>query len=260
MMATLFAVCTVTGETCNLISAKHMHDDRYCFDDPLLISNLNENFVQTPNTILFDSGASVHCCPLSFGSSWPLSPLHGTTPQLRSVSGEAITVHGKRLVGLQLGTHVVHIQFYVCDVHFPVISVSRLTSQGYVTHLEKKEMTLTAPTGEVIDIHCTGPTFYLEPTVLDYVENHFVHVCTAMKVQLAAVTLDSKKQVFYHADRWKLDGQTLVRLHKRPRKTLFVPTGTKDMPVTVEELAEQRLTEVIFADGTTQVIEDNWVT
>ena len=261
MIATLMAVCTITGESCNMNTSDFcVPHDRYLFNDPLLVSHLNATFRPNLNTILFDSGASVHCCPLSFGENWPLLPLHGVSPELKSVSGQSIPVYGKRLVGLQLGSHVAHIQFYVCDVHFPVISVSRLTAQGYVTHIEAKEMTLTAPTGEVIDIHCTGPMFYLQPKIMKYVQEDFDDVCTSMQTQLAAVTLDSKKQIFYHADRWNLEGQNLVRLHKRPRKTLFVPTGTKDMPVNVDELAEQRITEVTYADGTTQVLEDNWVT
>lgn len=58
----------------------------------------------------------------------------------------------------------------------------------------------------------------------------------------------------------KLEGQQVVRIHKRHRKSLFVPTGAKDMPVGLDEFAEQRRTEVTFEDGTIQVLEDNWVT
>ncbi len=93
-----------------------------------------------------------------------------------------------------------------------------------------------------------------------------------MKLQLAAVTLcknktfvagtseETKKPVFYHADQWKLEGNVLTRLHKRPRKTMFVPLGTRDLPVDAEELADFRRTEVTFADGKTQVFEDSWRT
>ena len=73
---------------------------------------------------------------------------------------------------------------------------------------------------------------------------------------VAAGTTDtstSKKAIFYNADRWKLEGHTLTRLHKRPRKPLFVPVGTKDLPVDPDELMELRTTEVTFADGRTQV-------
>ena len=41
---------------------------------------------------------------------------------------------------------------------------------------------------------------------------------------------------------------------------MFVPLGTKDIPVNSEELVELRRTEVTFEDGTTQTLEDNWRT
>ena len=38
--------------------------------------------------ILFDSGAATHCCPKDFASEWPLLPLTGKAPPLRSISGQ----------------------------------------------------------------------------------------------------------------------------------------------------------------------------
>ena len=273
-VATMLATFTLgqslmTHDTC-------LTDRKYVFGDPLLVNNLNANFSPDENTVLFDSGASVHCCPLKFGESWPLLPLHGVVPQLKSVSGDPITVYGKRIVGIELDNHVCYLHFYVCDVHLPVVSVSRLTAQGYITHLAKDNMTLTSPSGEEIKVHCTGPMFYLQPNIVDFKQNDFDYICSCMVSQLASTTSgtsntlvagastvdtsSSKKPVFYHADRWKLEGHTLTRLHKRPRKTLFVPLGTKDMPLDVEELVDVRTTEVIYADGRTQTLEDNWRT
>ena len=120
------------------------------------------------STVLFDSGASVHCCPLNFGEQWPLLPLHGTVPQLKTVSGDPITTYGKRIVGLLLDGHVCYLQFYVCDVHIAVVSVSRLTSQGYTTYLSKDHLTLTAPDSTCIRVHRKGPMFYLQPIVIQY--------------------------------------------------------------------------------------------
>lgn len=203
MIATLVAVCTIPATSCSqpCVPNDRCLFDRCLFHDPLLVSNLCENFTPTKNAVLFDSGASVHCCPPCFGSNWPLLPLHGITPEHKFTSGEVINVHGKRLVGSRLEIHVAHIQFYVCDIHFPLISVSRLTAQGYATHLETNEMTWTAPSAEVVCVHCAGPMFYLEPTILQYVEENFDNVCASMKMQLAATTLDSTKQIFYPADR-----------------------------------------------------------
>lgn len=50
----------------------------------------------------------------------------------------------------------------------------------------------------------------------------------------------------------------LIRLHPRARKTLFVPNGTKDRPIPVEDLANQRTTEMEFEDGTKRTFTDNW--
>ena len=195
-------------------------------------------------------------------------------PKLRTVSGAPITVRGKRIIGLELDGHICYLHFYVCDVHLPVVSVSRLTAQGYITHLAKDSMSLVSPSGDLITIHCAGPMSYLHPRIVRFDQGTFDFICDSMKFQLAAITLKkdesfvagagttdtstSKKPIFYHADRWKLEGQTLTRLHKRPRKTLFVPVGTKDLPVDPDELIELRTTEVTFADGRTQTLEDSW--
>ena len=45
-------------------------------------------------------------------------------------------------------------------------------------------------------------------------------------------------------------GQCVDWLHPRARKTPFVPNGTKDRPVSVEDLASRRVTEMELADGT----------
>ena len=200
-VATLMTVCAL-GE-----SLAMKPNPLVCFGDPLLVSNLNANFVPNNSTVLFDSGASVHCCPLRFGEEWPLLPLHGISPQLHSVSGDPIVVHGKRIVGLELDGHVCYLHFYVCDVHLPVVSVSRLTTQGYVTHLARNNMTLTAPTGQVVTVHCTGPMFYLQPKKLPFNQPDFDAICMHMQSHLCAITFadsslvaaaatSAKKQIF----------------------------------------------------------------
>ena len=88
-----------------------MTNSQYMFDDPLLVENLIANFMPDNKALLFDSGASVHCCPLSFASNWPLLPLHGVVPNLKTVSGDPLVVHGKRIVGLSLKGHVCYLQF-----------------------------------------------------------------------------------------------------------------------------------------------------
>jgi len=63
--------------------------------------------------------------------------------------------------------------------------------------------------------------------------------------------------VYYHADRWVLKGNMLLRLRLRATKTFFVPNGTQDRPVPVEDLAPRRVTEMELADGTKRTFTDN---
>ena len=46
----------------------------------------------------------------------------------------------------------------------------------------------------------------------------------------------------YRNDKWELEWNTLVRYHKRPRRTLFSPRGTRDRPLELDELANMRET------------------
>ena len=68
--------------------------------------------------ILFDSGAATHCCPKDFASEWPLLPLTGNASPLRSISGQPLTVFGRRLVEGQ----PCFLHFYVCEsAMFPTV-------------------------------------------------------------------------------------------------------------------------------------------
>jgi hypothetical protein len=123
IVATLMTVCTL-GAKAEQLGNTCMTNSTSFFNDPLLVSNLNANFTPNNSTLLFDSGASVHCCPPGFGDEWPLLPLHGISPQLRSVSGDPVTAYGKRIVRLELDGHTCYLHFYVCDVYLPVVPVS----------------------------------------------------------------------------------------------------------------------------------------
>ena len=66
--------------------------------------------------ILFDSGASATFCPKNLGKEWPLLPLNGEPPALRSISGQPVHVYGRRLILMTLDGVPVCFHFYVCDV------------------------------------------------------------------------------------------------------------------------------------------------
>ena len=63
---------------------------------------------------------------------------------------------------------------------------------------------------------------------------------------------------YSHTDKWELSGNTLTRTHKRSRATFFSPAGTKDPPVGLEDLADERTTFLEYEDGSKETLVDNW--
>ena len=87
---------------------------------------------------MIDSGAATHVCPLWFASQFPLhKPVHGTGPQLRTVTNQQIKLDGYRWVCVtNHSRQQVVIPFYVCDVKQPILSVTRLVEQGFQLTLD----------------------------------------------------------------------------------------------------------------------------
>ena len=83
--------------------------------------------------IMLDSGAATHVCPPWFADNYPihkLAPEQG--PQLRTVTNKEIQSHGVRWVYyMQRQGQPIVIRFYVCNVHDPILSVTRLAEQGF---------------------------------------------------------------------------------------------------------------------------------
>ena len=54
------------------------------------------------------------------------------------------------------------------------------------------------------------------------------------------------------------DGRRVhVRVHHESREALFAPEATTGSP-DADKLAEERLTEVVYQDGTSETIRDRW--
>ena len=89
-------------------------------------------------SLMIDSGAATHVCPLWFASQFPLQQLaHGTGPKLRTVTNQHTKLHGNRWVCMtnHSGQQIV-IPFYVCEVKQPTLSVTRLVEQGFQLTLD----------------------------------------------------------------------------------------------------------------------------
>ena len=93
-------------------------------DQDRLTSFHNRSGIVDATWILFDSGASANCCPPWFAEDYPLLPVGGNCPILRSISGKTLDIIGKRVVELDCGGHSLCIHFYVCQsIPFPLVSV-----------------------------------------------------------------------------------------------------------------------------------------
>ena len=237
------------------------------FVDTFLHEQLISAVEDSTPWILFDSGASAHCCPPDFGEQWPLLPLNGNGPPLKSVTGQPLNMYGRRLVGLNLDGQDCFMNFYVCDVPYPIVSVARLQLQGFRVALDGPDsLGLFMPNGKVVSIHRKGSLLFLGPNILPFDKPRFEEVCQEFHSKFGSdssgTIAPTFKPTIYHNDSWELDPQraVLIRHHKRARRALFTPGGTKDRPIPVEDVASRRTTYVRFEDGREETIADNWRT
>ena len=224
-------------------------------EEHLLVSSISNH----DDWILFGSGAATHCCPKDFTSDWPLLPLTGRAPPLRSISGQPLTVFARRIVKMNFDGQDSFLHFYVCDVPYCVVSVGRLLRQGYSVQLSSEEHSLVNPEGCRIPVERHGLLLFLRPTLLPFNQPEFEQMCNLLKDPSTSGTLVAHTAPQYsHTDKWELSGNTLTRTHKRSRATFFSPDGTKDRPVGLEDLADERTTFLEYEDGSKETLVDNW--
>ena len=154
-------------------------------EEHLLVSSISNQ----EDWILFDSGAATHCCPKDFASDWPLLPLTGRAPPLRSISGQPLTVFGRRIVKMNFDGQDSFLHFYVCDVPYCVVSVGRLLRQGYSVQLSSEDHALVNPEGCRIPVERHGSLFFLRPTLLPFNKPEFEQMCNLLKDPSTSGTL-----------------------------------------------------------------------
>ena len=125
-------------------------------EEHLLVSSISNH----DDWILCDSGAATHCCPLL--------PLTGRAPPLRSISGQPLTVFGRRILKMNFGGQDSFLHFYVCDVPYCVVSVGRLLRQGYSVQLSSEDHSLVNSEGCRIPVERHGSLLFLRPTLLPF--------------------------------------------------------------------------------------------
>ena len=248
------------------------------FEDVFIDQHLTVAPTVDTSWILFDSGTAANCCPKNFAPEWPLLPIAGVKPPLRSVTGQPLKIYGRKLVGMKSGNCEFYLHFYVTDIDYPLVSVGRLLNQGCQVELSSEEMVLKSPCGSKIPFHRRGSLLFMKPSLLLFNSVEYEPVCVTFhekfKPKISESTSNKNtpkdlvaptsgfKPIYYHADRWYFDTSrnVLIRYHKRQRKNLFTPERTSDRPVELEKIAQLRKTFVTFEDKTEQVIEDDWRT
>ena len=276
----LTPTCEISGnsscnfETLETVGLKHVNLPD--FEDRFIDQHLTVAPTVDTSWILFDSGAAANCCPKNFAPEWPLLPITGTKPPLRSVTGQPLKIYGRKLVGMRSGDCEFYLHFYVTDIEYPLVSVGRLLNQGYQVELSSEEMVLKSPCGSKIPLHRHGSLLFMKPSLQVFDSVDFESVCVTFHEKFKPNNVESTsnektpkdlvaptsgfKPTYYHADRWYFDTSrnVLIRYHKRQRKNLFTPEGTSDRPVELDKIAQLRKTFVTFEDKSEQVIEDDW--
>ena len=231
--------------------------------------------------ILFDSGAAAHCCPADYAPDYPLLPVGKDPPKLRSVTGKPLNILGRKLIKYDAAGVSLFVNYYVCDVPFCLVSVARMLLQGYWTVLGKDCMKLMTPQEETINVTRHGTLLYLTPSIVAY-DTESMSTCeraldeymNTLGVDLNSVDVpptdpgtDAVEQLktlintiqpkYYHTDSWQLDEAncTLTRIHKRPRRTKFMPDRS-DCPVEMDRLTGTRITTMDFGEGRVETVTE----
>ena len=99
---------------------------------------INEANSHTEAEIMIDSGAATHVCPPWFEQNSPLYTLQqGQGPSLRTATDEKINMYGyKWALMANNDNYKIVVPFYVCDVKQPIMSVTKLTEQGFNIQLK----------------------------------------------------------------------------------------------------------------------------
>ena len=124
--------------------------------DMRMFVNLNKD------ELMIDCGAATHVCPIWFASATQTYdiPEH-ERPNLRTATEDPIEVYGYKWVYMtNENNQQIVIPFYVCSVSQPILSVTRLTEQGFTIHLSEQP-TITHPNGLEAKLRAKKGTFFL---------------------------------------------------------------------------------------------------
>ena len=121
-----------------------------------MMTNLNKD------ELMIDSGAATRVCPVWFASTTQTYDIpEQERPNLRTAIQDPIEVYGYKWVYMtNESNQQIVIPFYVCSVSQPILSVTRLTEQGFTVHLSEQP-TITHPNGFEAKLRAKEGTYFL---------------------------------------------------------------------------------------------------
>ena len=137
--------------------------------------------------------------------------------------------------------HPIVIPFYVCDVQKPILSVTRLSEQGFHINFNDNP-TITHCKGFTSSLKQKDGLYFLPTRVVPLPDNMVLSIrqtSNGTKATISPVTLTSTGLGTMrggNTDLWTYnDDGYLVRVHKRARKALFTPDANT-CPVPLDNL------------------------
>ena len=151
---------------------------------PVITMNSNGNDHNTDTTssgttdtihIMIDSGAATHVCPLWFADNYPVYKIdQAQSPNLRTVTNKTIQCYGVRWVYMQSRGQPIVIPFYVCDIHDPILSVTRLAEQGFDIRFNDAP-TMRHDKGFNVPLVQQHNLYYLPATIMNLGQHQQLH-------------------------------------------------------------------------------------
>ena len=173
----------------------------------------------TDNThIMIDSGAATHVCPLWFADKYPIHKVEESQqPNLRTVTNKTIHCYGVRWVYMQSRGQPIVIPFYVCDIHDPILSVTRLAEQGFDIRFNDTP-TMRHNKGFDVSLVQQHNLYYLPATIMNLEQHQQLQLRRTpegMIAMIAPTTLTQsgpptspwRKQWLLELQQWRIPGE-----------------------------------------------------
>ena len=159
-----------------------------------------EQTASTTEELMIDSGAATHVCPPWFAPTYTTYDLHPEQgPRLTTATEEDIKVYGYKWVYMKNSKQQpIVIPFYVCDVSQPILSVTRLASQGFNIHLSEHP-TITNTNGFEATLKQQQGLYFLTVNISPMPSNMKLDICETshgIRATVSPVTLTPAGQAW----------------------------------------------------------------